>query len=133
MSYTPQRDMCSRLEVVLFYRSFASKPYMRSTMKAKFIALYTASVEVEWLHEVLMDLSMVEKPIPAKSMNYANQIVTIKVNSSKDNINSTRHVTTQLKSIRKLRNSRVAMLCYVHMFKNLVDQSTKGMSLNVID
>ena len=33
--------------------------------------------------------------------------VIIKVNSSKDNIKSTRHVKRRLKSIRKLRNSRV--------------------------
>jgi hypothetical protein len=35
-----------------------------------------------------MNLPMVEKPIPAIPMNRDNQIVIIKVNSSKDNMKS---------------------------------------------
>ena len=46
---------------------------------------------------------------------------------------STRLVKKQLKSVRKLRNSRVIALDYVHTSKNLVDQFTKGLSCNVID
>lgn len=49
MSCTPQVDMCSHLEVVLFYESFVSKPSMGSTMEAELIALDIASVEAEWL------------------------------------------------------------------------------------
>jgi hypothetical protein len=59
--------------------------------------------------------------------------VITKVNSSKDNMMSTRHVKRRLKSIRKLRNSEVIALDYVHMSKNLADQFTKGLSRNVID
>ena len=55
------------------------------------------------------------------------------VNSSKDNMKSTRHVKWRLKSVRKLRNSGVIALDYVHTFKNLADQFTKGLSCNVID
>ena len=80
-----------------------------------------------------MDLSVVEKPIPAISMNCDNQIVRSKVNSSKDNMKSTRYVKRRLKSVRKLRNSRVIALDYVHTSKNLADQFTKGLSCNVID
>jgi hypothetical protein len=75
----------------------------------------------------------VEKPIPAISMNCYNQTVITKVNSSMDNIKSTRHVKRRLKSVRKLRNSRVIALDYVHTSKNLVDQFTKGLSHNVIE
>jgi len=35
--------------------------------------LDTATVEAEWLRELLMDLSVVEKPISAISMNCDNQ------------------------------------------------------------
>ena len=80
-----------------------------------------------------MDLPVVEKPIPAISMNYDNQTVITKVNSSKDNMKSTRHVKRRLKSVRKLRNSRVIALDYVHTSKNLADQFTKGLSRNMID
>jgi len=76
---------------------------------------------------------VVEKPVPAISMNCDNQMVITKVNSSKDNMKSTRHVKRRLKTVRKLRNSRVIALDYVHTSKNLADQFTKGLSRNVID
>ena len=57
----------------------------------------------------------------------------IKVNSSKDNMKSTRHVKRWLKSVRKLRNFGVITLEYVNMSKNLADQFTKGLSRNVIE
>ena len=76
---------------------------------------------------------MVEKPVPAISMNYDNQTVIIKINSSKDNMKSTRHIKRRLKSVRKLRNSRVIALAYVHTYKNLADVFTKGLSRSVID
>ena len=41
----------------------------RSTMEVELIALDTATVEAEWLRELLMDLPVVEKPIPAILMN----------------------------------------------------------------
>jgi len=102
-------------------------------MEAELAALDTATVEAEWLRELLMDLPVVEKPMPAISMNCDNQTVIIKVNSSKDNLKTTRHVKRRLKSVRKLRNSEVIPLDYVHTSKNLADQFTKGLSRNVID
>jgi hypothetical protein len=62
---------------------------MRSTIEAKLTALDTTIVEAKWLCELLMDLSVVEKPISAISMNYDNQTMIIEVNSSRDNIKST--------------------------------------------
>jgi fructose-1,6-bisphosphatase/inositol monophosphatase family enzyme len=102
-------------------------------MEAELAALDTATVEAEWLRELLMDLPVVEKPVPAISMNCDNQTVITKVNSSKDNLKTTRHVKRRLKSVRKLRNSGVIALDYVHTSKNLADQFTKGLSRNVID
>jgi hypothetical protein len=105
----------------------------RSTMEAELTALDTATVEDEWLRELLMDLPIVEKPIPAILMNCDNQTVIVKVNSSKDNMKSSRHVKRRLKSLRKLKNSRVIALDYVQTAKNLADQFTKGLPRNVID
>jgi hypothetical protein len=42
-------------------------------MEAELIALDTAGAKAEWLRELLMDLSVVEKPIPAISMNCDNK------------------------------------------------------------
>jgi hypothetical protein len=38
-------------------------------MEAELTALDTTSTETEWLRELLMDLPMVEKPIPAILIN----------------------------------------------------------------
>ena len=80
-----------------------------------------------------MDLSVVERPIPAILMNYNNQTVIVKVNSSRDNMESSRHDKKQLKSVRKLRNSGVIALDYVQTAKIFADPFTKGLSWNVID
>jgi hypothetical protein len=45
---------------------------MRLTLEAELITLDIASVEVEWLRELLMDLQVVEKPAPTISMNCDN-------------------------------------------------------------
>jgi hypothetical protein len=102
-------------------------------MEAELTALDTASVEAEWLHELLMDLPVVEKHVPVISMDCDNQTMIIKIKSSKDNMNSTRHIKKRLKSVRKLRDSGVIVLDYVHTSKNLTDQFTKGLSRSVID
>ena len=48
-------------------------------MEAELATLDTATVEAEWLRELLMDLPVVEKPIPAILMDCGDQIVIIKV------------------------------------------------------
>jgi hypothetical protein len=83
-------------------------------METELTTLDTTSAEAEWLRELLMDLSVVEKPISAIFINCDNQTVITKVNSSKDNMKSTRHVKRRMKSVRKLRNSGVIVLDYVH-------------------
>jgi len=102
-------------------------------MEAELTALDTATVEAEWLRQLLMDLPMVEKPVPAILMNCDNQMVIVKVNSAKDNAKSSRHVKRRLKSVRKLRNSGVINVTYIQTDKNLADPFTKGLSRNVID
>jgi hypothetical protein len=91
----------------------------RLTMEPELTTLYTASVEAKWLRELLMDLLVVEKPVLTISMNCDNHTVIIKINSSKDNMKSTRHIKKRLKFVRKLRNFGVIVLDYVHTFKNL--------------
>ena len=102
-------------------------------MEVELTTLDTVIVEAEWLRELLMDLPVVEKPIPAILMNCDNQTVIVKVNSSKDNMKSCRPVKRQLKSVRKMRKFGVIALDYVQTAKNLADPFTKGLSRNVID
>jgi hypothetical protein len=102
-------------------------------MEAELTTLDTTSYEAEWLRELLLALPVVEKHVPAISMNYDNQTVIIKIKSFKDNMKSARHIKRRLKSIRKLRNSGVIALDYVHTSKNMADQFTMGLSRSVID
>jgi hypothetical protein len=66
-------------------------------------------------------------------MNCDNQMVIVKIDSSKDNMKSSRHIKRRLKSVRKMRNSGVITLDYIHIEKNLADPFTKGLSRNVTD
>ena len=102
-------------------------------MEAELTALDIASAEAEWLCELLLDLSVVEKLIPTILMNCDNQTMITKVNSVKDNAKSTRHVKRHLKTVRKLRNSGIIAVAYLQTDKNLIDPFTKGLSRNVIE
>jgi hypothetical protein len=84
------------------WRSCRQTILMRSTMEAELTALDTTIVELEWLRELLMDLPVVEKPVPTILLNCDNQTIIVKVNNSKDNAKSSRHVKRRLKSVRKL-------------------------------
>jgi uncharacterized membrane protein len=91
--------------VAVSWRSCKQTIIMRSTMEAELITLNTATIEVDWLRELLMDLSIVEKTLPVIYMNCDNQMVIVKVDSSKDNMKSSRYIKRRLKSVRKMRNS----------------------------
>jgi hypothetical protein len=102
-------------------------------MEAELAALDIATVEADWLRELLMDLPIIEKHLPVILMNCDNQTVIVKVDSSKDNMKSSRHIKRRLKYVRKMRNSEVITLDYIHTEKNLTDPFTKGLSHNMID
>nr|CAE05066.1 OSJNBa0094P09.5 [Oryza sativa Japonica Group]CAE05129.1 OSJNBa0079F16.21 [Oryza sativa Japonica Group] len=55
------------------WRSCKQTILTRSTMEAELMALDTATVEAEWLRDLLMDLPIVEKTVPAILMNCDNQ------------------------------------------------------------
>ena len=95
-------------------------------MEAELTALETATVEAEWLRDLLMDLPLVDKLMSAILMNCDNQTVIVKVNSAKDNAKLSRHVKRRLKSVRKLRNSGVISVTYIQTDKNLADPFKKS-------
>jgi hypothetical protein len=71
-------------------------------MEVELTALDIAILESEWLRELLIDLPVVEKLVPAILLNCNNQTVIVKVKNSKDNAKSSRYVKRRLKSVRKL-------------------------------
>jgi hypothetical protein len=103
------------------------------TMEAELTTLDTVTVEANWLRELLMDLPIVEKPLPTILMNCDNQMVIVKVDNSNDNMKSSRHIKRRLKSVRKMRSSGVITLDYIHTGKNLTDPFIKGLSRIMID
>jgi hypothetical protein len=119
--------------VAVSWRSCKQTILTRSTIDAELAALDTAIVEADWLREFLMDLPIVEKPLSTILMNCDNQTVIAKVDSSKDNMKSSRHIKRWIKSVRKMRNVGVITLDYIHTEKNLADLFTNGLSHNVID
>jgi hypothetical protein len=61
-------------------------------MEAELTSLDIATVEVDWLRELLMDLPIIEKSLPAILMNCNDKMVIVKVDSSKGNMKSSRHI-----------------------------------------
>jgi hypothetical protein len=115
------------------WRSCKQTILTRSTMEAELAALDTTTMEADQLHELLMDLPIVEKPLPTILINRDNQMVIVKVDSSKDNMKLSRHIKRRLKYVRKIRNSGVITMDYIHTEKNLADPFTNGLLRNMID
>jgi hypothetical protein len=63
------------------WRSCKQTILTRSTMEAELTTLDTTTVEPDWLRELLLDLSIVEKPLSTIFMNYDNQIVIVKLDN----------------------------------------------------
>jgi hypothetical protein len=61
-------------------------------MEAKLVALESATTEAEWLKELLMDLLMVDKPVPAIPLHCDNQSVITIVGNAKQNAKFSRYV-----------------------------------------
>jgi hypothetical protein len=102
-------------------------------METELTTLDTAKVEINWIHELLMDLPIAKKPLSATLMNCDNQTVIVNVDSSNDNMKSSRHIKRRLMFVTKMRNSKIIKLNSIHTEKNLTDPFTKGLSHNVID
>ena len=101
-------------------------------MESELTTLDKSCTEAEWLRELLMDLPVVDKPVPAILMNCDNQTVIVKAKSSKDNMQSTKHIRRRLKSVRHSRTGVIA-LDYIQTAKNLAYPFTKGLSRVVIE
>jgi hypothetical protein len=131
--YTTCGYVFTLCDVVVSWRSCKQTILTRFTMETELATLDTSTMEADLLCELLMNLPIVEKHLPAILMNCDNQTMIVKVDSSKDNMKSLRHIKRQLKSIRKMRNSGVITLDYIHIEKNLVALFTKELLCNVIN
>jgi hypothetical protein len=65
-------------------------------MEAELTTLDTTIVTSNWLHELLMDLTIFKKLLLTILMNCDNQTVIVKLYSSKDNMKLSRHIKRRL-------------------------------------
>jgi hypothetical protein len=79
--YAMSRHVFTLGGAAILWRSCKQTILTRSTMQAELTALDTATMEADWLCELLMDLTIVEKPLPIILMNCDNQTVIVKVDS----------------------------------------------------
>jgi hypothetical protein len=65
-------------------------------MEEELTTLDIIIVEAHSLHQLLSDLSVVNKPVPTILINDDSQTMIIEVNSLKNNMNSLRHIKRRL-------------------------------------
>jgi hypothetical protein len=99
-----------------------------STKEAELVALDSAALDVKWLRDLVSDLPMLAKPIPAILLYCDNTSVLLKVNSRKDNQKSSRHIRRQLDSCQHARETGVITVDYIKSERNLADPFTKGLA-----
>ena len=101
-------------------------------MESEFIALASACREAEWLKNMLVDIPLGEKPIPAISMFCDSQSAICKAGNMKYNGKS-RHISLRHSFIRQMIDDNIISLKYVKSCQNLADPFTKGLSRDVIN
>jgi hypothetical protein len=110
------------------WRSSKQTLSTRSTKEAELVALDSVALEVEWLRDLLSDLPMLAKMIPAVLVYCDNTSVLLKVNSRKDNQKSSRHIRRRLDSCRHAREMGVITVNYIKSERNIADPFTKGLA-----
>ena len=113
---------------VLSWKSTKQSIITISIMKAELVALDVARKEAEWLRELLSEIPMLEKPIPAILIHCDNQASIAKIHSKNHNTKNSRHIELRYKILRKLISTGVITVRYVKSADNLADQLTKGLS-----
>jgi hypothetical protein len=98
-------------------------------MEVELVALESATIEVEWLKELLMDLPMVTKLVLTILLHCDNQSMITIVGNAK----FSRHVKWWIKLVRHLRNTGEIVVEYINTTQNQIDPFTKGLAHAVVD
>lgn len=114
------------------WRSAKQTILARSTFEAELCALDTTRIEAEWLRELLSEIPMVGKPIPAISLHCDSMTTIAKIKSSKFNQKTRRHIQVRLKSIRDLVSQVVIAVEFVGSKNNTADPLTKGLERSLV-
>ena len=86
----------------------------RSTMEVELIALDTTCTEAQWIKSLLLDIPLLNKPIPTISLHCDNKDVIELVkqtHSNKKKMN--KHMKVRYKSVKKMLSSNIISLDFV--------------------
>ena len=114
--------------------SWASKKQTcitHSTMESEFIALAAAGKEAEWLRNMLLDIKLWPKPMPAISLRCDSQATMSRAYSNVYNGKS-RHISLRHEYVRQLINDGIITIVYVRSSDNLADPLTKAMTREMV-
>ena len=114
--------------------SWASKKQTvitHSTMEAEFVALAAACKEAEWLRNLLLDIELWPKPMPAISLHCDSEATMSRALNRIYNGKS-RHISLRHEYVRQLLNDGIVTVVYVRSFNNLADPFTKALSRDVV-
>ncbi|KAI5322517.1 hypothetical protein L3X38_031589 [Prunus dulcis] len=100
----------------------------RSTIESELIALDTTCTEAEWIKSLLMDMPMVEKPLPALSIHCDCKTTIDLVKQSHTNRKMNRHIHVRYKSMKSLLSKDIVSFEYVKSENNIADQLTISLS-----
>ena len=86
----------------------------RSTMEVELIALDTTYTEAEWIKILLLDIPLLNKPIPAISLHCDNKVVIELVKQTHtNNKKMNKHMQVRYKSVKKMLSSNIISLDFV--------------------
>ena len=99
----------------------------QSTMESEMIALATASEEAEYLRNLLAEIPLWEKPIPAVLIHCDSTAAIAKVQNRYYN-GKRRQIRRKHSTVRELLSTGTVRVDYVRSEENLADPLTKGLS-----
>ncbi|GKD25779.1 hypothetical protein Tco_1231993 [Tanacetum coccineum] len=102
-----------------------------SIMEAEFLALATASKEAEWLRNMLLDIELWPKPMPAISLHCDSQSTLSRAYNKVYNGKS-RHISLRHAYIKELISNGMITIEYIRSCKNLADPFTKGLPKDIV-
>ncbi|GJV30931.1 hypothetical protein Tco_1391331 [Tanacetum coccineum] len=100
-------------------------------MESEFVALAAAGKEVEWLKNLLLEISLWSKPIAPISIRYDSAATLAKAYSQMYNEKS-RQLGVRHSMIRKLITNGVVSIEFVRSQQKLVDHLTKELARNLV-
>ncbi|GKC44103.1 hypothetical protein Tco_1061825, partial [Tanacetum coccineum] len=102
-----------------------------SIMKSKFVALAAAGKEVEWLRNLILEISLWSKPIAPIFIRCDSAATLAKAYSQMYNGKS-RHLGVRHSMIRELITNEVVSIEFVRSQRNLADHLTKGLARDLV-